>query len=375
MSEMILPADPGAGYKAYREEINAAVTAVLESGWYVLGKEVAGFEEEFSAFIGTHHCVSVASGTDAVELALRACGVSAGDGVITVSNTAVATVAAIELCGAVPVLADVGPDSFTLDPAQLEDIISTHDEGFFKAIVPVHLFGHPADMDAIMAVAEKHRLYVVEDCAQAHGARYHGRRVGSIGSMGAFSFYPTKNLGALGDGGGIVTSDPERAERAAMLRQYGWRERYISDIPGKNSRLDELQAAILRVKLRHLEAGNRRRREIAAMYRQALEDTPLVLPVERDGCEHAYHQFVIRCQERDKLKAYLQACSIGTAVLYPTPIHQQAAYIGRIALAPTGLPRTEGLSREILCLPIYPELADDEIAHIIDVIRTWCHGQ
>lgn len=372
MSGMIMSADPKASYQAHRKEIDTAIATVLESGWYILGKEVTRFEEEFAAFIGVKQCVSVASGTDAILIALLACGLGPGDGVITVSNTAVATVAAIELCGAVPVLVDVDADTFTIEPRHVEEVMRTNREGFIKAVVPVHLFGHPADMDAIMTIATCYKLCVIEDCAQAHGARFRGKRVGSIGAAGAFSFYPTKNLGAIGDGGGIVTSDPDLAQRVMMLRQYGWKERYISDIPGMNSRLDEIQAAILRVKLKSLEEGNRRRRAIANLYRQGLADTQLVMPVERKDCEHVYHQFVIRCPERDSLKAYLQKRSVGTAVLYPVPIHKQAGYVGRIPVSPMGLHHTETLSREILCLPVYPEISENQVARVIDGIRGWC---
>jgi dTDP-4-amino-4,6-dideoxygalactose transaminase len=371
----VLQNDPKQSYLAQKDEINAAILSVLESGWYILGKEVTGFEEEFARFVGVQRCVGVASGTDAVEIALRASGIGPGDGVITVSNTAVATVAAIELCGAVPVLVDVDVDTFNIDAEQIEEIVSSHPAGFIKAIVAVHLFGHPAEMDMITAVAAHRNLTVIEDCAQAHGAAYHGRPVGSIGAAGAFSFYPTKNLGALGDGGAIVTDDADLAERIAMLRQYGWKERFISDIPGMNSRLDELQAAILRVKLRRLEQGNQRRREIASLYRDGLRDTPLILPQERKGCRHVYHQFVIRCLERDSLKAYLRDRSIGTSVLYPVPIHQQAGYAGRAPISRTGLYRTEMLSREILSLPMYPELSERQVEKVVDAIRGWCRAR
>jgi dTDP-4-amino-4,6-dideoxygalactose transaminase len=371
----VLQNDPKQSYLAQKDEINAAIASVLENGFYILGKEVAGFEEDFSRFVGIKKCVGVASGTDAVEIALRASGIRTGDGVITVSNTAVATVVAIELCGAVPVLVDVDVDTFNIDAEQIEETVNSHPAGFIKAIVAVHLFGHSAEMDTIMAVAAHNNLTVIEDCAQAHGAMYHGHPVGSIGAAGAFSFYPTKNLGALGDGGCIVTNDMAMAERIVMLRQYGWRERFISNIPGMNSRLDELQAAILRVKLKQLEQGNQRRREIAAFYCNSLVDTPLILPKERQGCRHVYHQFVIRCPERDSLQSYLQDRSIGTSVLYPVPIHQQAGYAGRLPISPAGLNRAEALSREILSLPMYPELNEQQLGKVVDAIRGWCRAR
>src|SRR5688572_19253148 len=244
-SSEILVSDPRRGYLAYRDEIDSAISRVLQGGMYILGSEVASFEREFAAYLGVAHAIGVASGTDALIVALKACGVGPGDSVITVSHTAVATVAAIELAGATPVLIDIDPDTFTLDASQLEGAIAAHPST--RAVIPVHLYGHPADMPSILDAASRHDLYVIEDCAQAHGASLAGRMAGTWGHMAAFSFYPTKNLGALGDGGAVATNDPSIAERAAALRQYGWRTRYISDFPGMNSRLDEIQSAVLRV--------------------------------------------------------------------------------------------------------------------------------
>lgn len=371
---MLLPADPGASYRAHREEIDRAVGSVLASGWYILGHEVARFEEEFASYVGTKFCVGVSSGTDALELALRACGIGQGDAVITVSHTAVATVAAIELAGAIPVLIDVDPTTYTIDTKRLEETVKTYLGKSLKAIIPVHLYGHPADMSAIIEIAKRYDLYVIEDCAQAHGAVFHKHKAGSLGHIGAFSFYPTKNLGAIGDGGALVTSDPEIADRATVLRQYGWKERYVSYFAGMNTRLDEIQAAILRVKLRHLEVANHRRREIASIYRKQLSSTRLLLPQESPFAKHVYHQCVISSDRRDDLQKYLQANSVGTAVLYPVPVHLQPAYRGRLFIGAGGLENTEKICHRILSLPVYPELTDEQVKRVAELIISWEAG-
>jgi len=262
---MILCANPGAQYQAHKAEIDAAVARVLAGGWYILGEETRAFEAEFAAYIGVREAVGVGSGTDALQIALAACEIGAGDEVITVSHTAVATISAIEMAGATPVLVDIEPDFFTIDPAQIEAAITPRT----KAIIPVHIYGQPANLDAVLEIASRHKLRVIEDCAQAHGAAFRGTRVGAHGDIACFSFYPTKNLGAIGDGGMVVTNDVALAERARLLREYGWAERYVSHISGRNSRLDELQAAILRVKLRRLDDDNQMRAQIA----QTLEDS------------------------------------------------------------------------------------------------------
>ena len=364
-------ADPRQSYLAHREGIDEAIRRVLESGWYILGKEVTAFEEEFAQYLGARHSIGVGSGTEALHLALRVLGVGPGDAVVTVSNTAVATVSAIELAGATPVLVDVDPATFTLDPERLERAIAAHKGGALKAVIPVHLYGHPADMQAITVIARRHGLSIIEDCAQSHGATLGGQRAGTFGDLAAFSFYPTKNLGALGDGGALVTQDARLAERARELRQYGWRERYISDLAGMNTRLDEIQAAILRVKLRSLDAENQRRRELAALYDQALDGSGITVP--RAGCDiqHAYHQYTIRTKHRDGLREFLSTQRVGTAILYPVPIHQQPAYRDRSVLGDGGLARTEELNREILSLPIYPELHDDDVRRIADLAAHW----
>lgn len=358
MTMLIPPCDPRANYRAHKNEIDAGVGAVLEGGSYILGREVAAFEQEFAAYLGVDHAVGVASGTDALHLALRACRIGPGDAVLTVSHTAVATVAAVELAGATPVLVDIDPATFTIDCNALEQAIRQDWGVPLKAIIAVHLYGHPVDMPAVMDIAARHGLHVIEDCAQSHGASIAGRKTGSWGHIAAFSFYPTKNLGALGDGGAVVTNDSALAERVRLLREYGWRERYVSDEPGMNSRLDELQAAILRVKLRYLDGENERRRRIAEAYGRALEGTGLVLPRSGDGV-HAWHQYVIRALERDRLRAFLSDHGIGTLIHYPVPVHLQPAYRGRVRHAMLG--RTEQVVREILSLPMYPELALDQV--------------
>jgi dTDP-4-amino-4,6-dideoxygalactose transaminase len=291
--------------------------------------------------------------------------------VITVSNTAVATVSAIDLAGATPLLVDVGTATFTLDPRRLEQAIASHRGGRLRAIIPVHLYGHPADMGAITSIARLHDLRIIEDCAQSHGASLDGRRTGTWGDLAAFSFYPTKNLGALGDGGALVTDDADLAAKARALRQYGWRERYISDTAGMNTRLDEIQAAILRVKLPFLEAENRRRGELARLYGAALEGTRVTTPEPEETVQHAYHQYTVRTRNRDGLREFLRAHGIGTAILYPLPIHQQPGYRDRVVIGNGGLGRTEELCREILSLPVYPELTDDQVRRVGELVASW----
>jgi len=356
---MIPPADPGAGMRARRAEIVAAMERVLERGRYILGDEVAAFEREFAAWLGVAGTAGVASGTDAILLALRASGVGAGDEVVTVSHTAVGTVSAVELAGAIPVLADIDLESYALDPAAAATAISPRT----RALMPVHLYGHPAALEPLLALAAKHGLLLIEDCAQAHGAAWRGERVGCFGAAAAFSFYPTKNLPALGDGGAVASRDPQVVERAASLRQYGWRERYVSDECGWNSRLDELQAAILRVRLAGLDADNARRRAIAAHYHAALADTPLALPVERAECHHAYHQFVVRHPRREAFRGRLLGHGVGSLVHYPVPVHLQPAYRGRVRVAGP-MANTERAANEVVSLPIHPELTDAEVERV-----------
>jgi dTDP-3-amino-3,4,6-trideoxy-alpha-D-glucose transaminase len=358
--------DLAVAYRQIQSEIDAAVSRVLHSGWYILGQEVAGFEQEFAAYCGVPYAIGVASGTDALHLALRALGIGPGDEVITVAHTAVATTAAIELSGARPVFVDVDPITCTINPAQILAAITERT----RAIIPVHLYGHAADMAPILKIAQRHNLRVVEDCAQAHGAQYHSRLVGSWGDVGAFSFYPTKNLGALGDGGAVVTSDPDLVARLRLLRQYGWRERHISDHPGFNSRLDEIQAAILRVKLRYLDAWNVARRQLAAHYTHLLADTPLTLPGECPDSCHVYHLYVVQTAQRDALQSHLEAQGIATATHYPVPIHRQPAYV-RLGYVPDSLPVTERLAQQVLSLPMYPQLRHEQVETVTQAITTF----
>ncbi len=363
--------DLRAQYLSVKAEVDAAVARVLDSGWYILGEEVAAFEREFAAYCGAADCVGVGSGTEALHLALLACGVGPGDEVITVSHTAVATVAAITLTGARPVLVEVDAETYTMDPVALEAAITPRT----RAVIPVHLYGHPADLDPILEVARRAGVRVIEDCAQAHGATYRGRPVGTWGDLGCFSFYPTKNLGALGDGGAVVGCDLALIERVRLLREYGWaaQARYVSQVKGLNSRLDELQAAVLRVKLRHLDSWNEARRALAARY-QAWLPPSVVRPIERPGCRHVYHLYVVRVPDRDRVRARLQEMGIGTGIHYPVPIHRQPAYQD---LAPPsgGLAHTERLAGEILSLPMSPTLTEDQLAEVAEAVRIAVEGR
>ncbi|MBW4590066.1 MAG: DegT/DnrJ/EryC1/StrS family aminotransferase [Aetokthonos hydrillicola CCALA 1050] len=373
---MIRQTDPQASYLAHKAEIDAAISRVLDSGWYVLGGEVQAFEKEFASYLGVSDAIGVANGTDALAIALRALDIGFGDAVITVSHTAVATVAAIELVGATPVLVDVDTETYNLDLNHLEDTIrrtlnSTSQKTRLKAIIPVHLYGYPADLKEIIDLARRYELYVVEDCAQSHGAEYMGHKTGSLGDLAAFSFYPTKNLGALGDGGAVVTNDVSLAQKVRSLREYGWQERYISSIPGMNTRLDELQASILRVKLRYLDHENSERQQLARRYNQLLSTTSLVLPYKHDNADHVYHQYVVRSQKRDELRAYLKEHGISTLIHYPVPIHLQPAYQNRIFIPQQKLKNTERVSQEIFSLPMHPHLTIEQVQQVSEMITLW----
>ena len=361
--------DPRAGYFEQKDEIDAAIARVLASGQYILGQEVEGFEAAFAAWLGMGHAVGAGSGTDAIELALLACNVASGDLVFTVSHTAVATVAAIERAGAVPVLVDIEPGGFTMDPASLAVALRSPPSGRPAAILPVHLYGEPADLAPIMELAGRHGLRLIEDCAQSHGAAYRGRPTGSFSDIACFSFYPTKNLGALGDAGMTATDDPELAVALRELREYGWRERYVSARTGINTRLDPLQAAILAARLPRVGDDNARRQRIAARYDQGLAGLPLGLPRRHAECAHVFHQYVIRSAERDRLREHLRVAQIGTGIHYPVPVHLQPAYQGRLGEFPVGLPETTRAVREILSLPIYPQLAEEAADRVIAEIR------
>ncbi len=354
---MIYQSNPKANYISHKTEIDRAIKQVLESGWYILGNEVLSFEQEFAQNMDIAHAVGVASGTDALELALRTCGIGQGDFVVTVSHTAVATAAAIARTGAKPLFVDIEPNTFTMAPQFLKELLRTWKYKKPKAVIPVHLYGQAANMPEILDISHQYNLFVIEDCAQAHGATCHGRKVGTWGDLACFSFYPTKNLGALGDGGIVTTNDKKLAEKLMWLREYGWRERYISDITGGiNSRLDELQAAILRVKLPHLNTENELRRQIAKVYNNILSQNEcIILPKITNGNQSVYHQYVIQVKERDALRSYLKDQSIGTSIHYPKPIHQQDAFSDK-HLCPLPLLSTEKVVSHILSLPIYPEL-------------------
>jgi dTDP-4-amino-4,6-dideoxygalactose transaminase len=367
---VIPQANPGAGYRALKQQIDDAVARALSSGWYVLGNELRAFEAEFAAWLGVSSVVGCGNGTDAIALALRGLGIGAGATVVTVSHTAVATVAAIEMAGATPLLIDIDPVHYTMDPDALQYVLEQPPPGVppIKAVLPVHLYGQPADLDRIVPLCRAHGAALIEDCAQAHGARLHGRRVGTFGDAATFSFYPTKNLGALGDGGAVATNDPALAERIAALRQYGWHKHYISDEVGVNSRLDEVQAAILRVKLADLDRQNARRADIAAAYTEALRGTPLQPPRQRHDATHVYHLYVTRSAQRDRFQALLKDSGVGTGIHYPVPVHLQPAYAGRVAISGLGCQETEIAAREILSLPIYPELTDADVTAVVTAL-------
>lgn len=349
---------------ALRADLDAAWARVAGSGRYVFGEEVERFEAELAAFCGTRHAIGVASGTDAITLALAALGVGPGDEVVTAANTCVPTVVGIEATGATAVLVDADPRRLTLDPARLHEALSPRT----RAIVPVHLYGQCADMAEIGSIAAELGIPLVEDCAQAHGARLGERRAGSLGAAGAFSFYPTKNLGALGDAGAVTTDDPEVDERVRLLRNYGDDGRFHHVRRGRNSRLDTLQAALLRVKLPFLEPWNERRREIAARYSEALLGSGVEPPVEAADGRHVYHLYVVQAERRDAFRAALAKHGIETDVHYPLAVHEQPAYEH---LAPRGrrLRSSERLAASVVSLPLHPELTDDEVDHVAEQAR------
>ena len=361
---MILCANPSAQFHSYQDEIEAAVLKVLRSNRYILGEEVEALENEFADYIGTHSAIGVANGTDALEIAIRALDIGPGDEVITVSHTAVATVAAIEAAGATPVLVDVDPVFYTLNPAQLQEALTPKT----KAVLAVHLYGQAADLDAIGQFCTQNKLFLIEDVSQAHGARWKGQRLGSFGDIACFSCYPTKNLGAIGDAGLIATNDAKLGNKVRMLREYGWQRRYISDAVGRNSRLDELQAAILSIKLRHLDADNGKRQQLAAQYSKLLVEQALQLPATRENAEQVFHLYVIRTDKRHELIEHLKANDIQVGIHYPMPVHLQPAYKNRIRTA-ENMSVTEKLAAEVLSLPMYPDLLSVDIARVIETFN------
>lgn len=367
VTSMVPQADPGAAYRAQKEAIDAAVARVLASGWYILGEEGRAFEAEFAAWLGEgQHAVGCANGTDALMLALRGLGIGPGATVATVSHTAVATVAAIEMVGATPLLLDIDPETYTLDPDELLSVLEEPPPGLppIRAVIPVHLYGQPADLAPMLAACRDAGVAVIEDVSQAHGATLGGAKLGTLGDVAAYSLYPTKNLGALGDAGVLSTPDAALAERIGAIRQYGWKQRYISDMTGVNSRLDEVQAAILRVRLPLLDSANARRRAIAAAYDAVLAKGPIAPPTRRANARHVFHQYVVRSERRDAVQARLKEQGIATAIHYPMPVHLQPAYKGRVALGPAGCAETEAAAREIFSLPMFPELTDEQVARV-----------
>lgn len=348
--------DLHAAYVELKDEIDAAVTRVLDSGWYILGPEVEAFEEEWAAYCEARHAVGLANGLDALTLALRAFGIGPGDEVIVPSNTYIATWLAVTAVGATPVPVEPDPSTHNIDPALIEPAITPRT----RAILPVHLYGQPADLDPILALARRHNLAVVEDAAQAHGARYKGQRIGAHGDVVCWSFYPGKNLGAMGDAGAITTDRADLADRIRLLRNYGSREKYVNEGLGVNSRLDPIQAAILRAKLPYLDEWTRRRRTIAEIYNEGLRESGLALPAVPEWAEPVWHLYVVRSAERDALQKRLAEEGIGTLIHYPIPPHRQEAYAG-LEFAEGSLPVSERLASEVLSLPIGPHMADEAV--------------
>jgi dTDP-4-amino-4,6-dideoxygalactose transaminase len=362
-TQMIICANPKEQFNSYQSEVEEAVLRVMRGGRYILGKEVELLEHEFAQYIGVSHAIGVANGTDALEISLRALNIGAGDEVITVSHTAVATVAAIESAGAVPVLIDVEPDFYTLNPKQLSEVLTKKT----RAVIAVHIYGQAANLDEIKSFCEQNNLVLIEDVSQAHGASWGNHRLGSIGHIACFSCYPTKNLGAIGDAGLITMNDPTLASKVRMIREYGWRDRYVSDIVGRNSRLDELQAAVLRVKLRYLDLDNAKRQSLAKIYSSQL-DGPLLLPRIRENSKHVFHLFVVQTDRRSNLIAHLESQDIYPGIHYPVPIHLQPAYKNRIRTA-ISMAVTEKLATDVMSLPIYPEF--NKIERVVDALNAF----
>ncbi len=360
---MIPLVDLTAQYHSIREEIDAAVHATLESGHFILGPAVSGFEESIASYLGVEYAIGVASGTDALVLALRALDIGAGDEVIIPAYTFFATAGTVMSVGAVPIFVDIDPVTYEMDVAQLKDRITPKT----KAIIPVHLYGHPADMDPILELARARGLKVIEDNAQAFGATYRGKKTGSIGDIGCLSFFPTKNLGAFGDGGMVVTRDPKLAERMRMLRTHGWKKKYYSEEVGYNSRLDALQAAILQAKFPHVDSWNQKRREIAWRYSDRLAPLGIPVPVECDWGRHVYHLYIIRSQRRDELQAFLKQKGVASEVYYPLPPHLSTP-CRKFGYKEGDYPQAERASQETLALPLYPELTVEQQDQVIKAV-------
>ncbi|MFC1453213.1 DegT/DnrJ/EryC1/StrS family aminotransferase [Verrucomicrobiota bacterium] len=357
-------------FKGLRGEILPGIERVMEQADFILGDDVEAFEREFAAFCGAGECVGVASGCDALLFAIKACGLGPGDEIIVPANTFIATVLAVTAAGATPVLVDCLDEYWTIDPEEVRRAVTDRT----GAVIPVHLYGQAADMDSILAIAREHDLRVIEDAAQAHGAEYHDKACGSIGDAGCFSFYPGKNLGAYGDAGAVVTGRADLAEQVRMLRNYGQREKYDHRVAGWNSRLDTLQAVVLRAKLGRLNEWNEARRRHAALYRERLADLPVALPGEAPGNRHVYHLFVITCPERDALSAFLKERDIACGIHYPVPVHLQEAYAS-LGQGRGVFPRTENLARQALSLPMFPELTPEQIEYVSDAVCSFFAGR
>lgn len=353
-----------AQYRSIREEIDQAIHSVLESGTFILGPKVAAFEAAMAAYLGVQHAVGVASGTDALILTLRAYGVGPGDEVIVPAYTFFATAEAVSQVGATPVFVDIDPKTYCLNVTQLEARISSRT----KAIIPVHLYGHPADMGPILDLANQHGIKVIEDNAQALGAEYQGQKTGSLADAACLSFFPSKNLGGYGDGGMVVTNDLGVAETVRKLRTHGWRKKYYPELLGHNSRLDELQAAILLVKLRYLDSWNKRRCEIAERYRVLLADSGVDLPWEAPYAKHVYHLYIVRCVDRKTVQEHLRSVGIASGVYYPLPLHRLEPY-QYLACSPAAFPEAERAAQETLAIPVYPEMTEDQIEAAASGVR------
>lgn len=356
--------DLRASYEELQTELDEAFRRVMSSGWYILGKEVSAFEDEFAGYCGAKHCVGVGNGLEALHLILRAYGIGEGDEVIVPANTYIATWLAVSHAGARPVPVEPNERTYNINPELVQAAVTSRTQ----AIIAVHLYGQPAEMNAINDIAERHGLKVVEDAAQAHGSLYRGKHVGSLGDAAAFSFYPGKNLGAFGDGGAVTTNDPELADRVRVLRNYGSRVKYVNEVKGYNSRLDELQAALLRVKLRHLDKWNARRSRIAAAYTRELKYTDLGLPSVPGWADPVWHLYVVRARQRGDVQRRLAKRGIGTALHYPTPPHLQRAY-SSLELSQGSYPLSELLSEEILSLPIGPHMSDEQCSKVVAALK------
>jgi len=358
--------DLKAQYDSIKKEIDAAVSDIIQNGQYIMGPNVKALESEMAAYLGVKHAIGVANGTDALVLALKALGIGSGDEVITSPYTFFASAESISRVGATPVFADIDPETYDINPDEIQKKVSPKT----KAIIPIHIFGQPADMERISDLAEKYHLYCIEDACQAIGSAYKDKKSGSIGHVGCFSFFPTKNLGGYGDGGMLVTGDDEIAEKIKLLRVHGSNKKYMHSMIGYNSRLDEIQAAILRVKLKYIDDWNKARRQKAKLYKELLQDAPVTTPYEHKDVYHVYHLFTIQGEKRDELAAYLQEKGIPTGVYYPVPLHLQEVYKG-LGYKPGDLPVAENLCAKNLSLPLYPELADDHIEYISAQIKNF----